>query len=105
MSFGPISLLVPRFKSSTYNSMPPVYNPQIVWDQTGSPAERAMPLNIIKSMLNPAMLGKLGPAAILNQNPIFEMGSDQSTSRVESQILRAKRPIHRSEPTLLAAAG
>ncbi len=24
MSFGPISLLVPRFKSSTYNSMPPV---------------------------------------------------------------------------------
>jgi uncharacterized protein with ATP-grasp and redox domains len=28
MSFGPISLLVLRFKSSTYNSMPPVYDPQ-----------------------------------------------------------------------------
>jgi hypothetical protein len=31
--------------------------------------------NIIKSMRNPIILEKLGSAAILNQNPIFEMGS------------------------------
>jgi len=49
--------LVPRFKSSTYNSMPPVYDPQRLLDQTGSPAQR----------------GNLGSAAILSQNPIFEM--------------------------------
>ena len=30
MSFGPISLLVARFKSSTYNSMPEVFDPQTV---------------------------------------------------------------------------
>jgi hypothetical protein len=43
MSFGPISLLVPRFK---------ILNNQQV-----------------------ACGLKLGPVAILNQNPIFEMGS------------------------------
>jgi hypothetical protein len=38
MSFGPISLLVLRFKSSTYNSMPAVYDPQRLLDQAGNPA-------------------------------------------------------------------
>jgi len=28
MSFGPISLLVPRFKFPTYNSMPAICDPQ-----------------------------------------------------------------------------
>ena len=41
----------------------------------GNPATRATPLGIIKSMRNPIILEKLGPAAILNQNPIFELGS------------------------------
>jgi hypothetical protein len=41
----------------------------------GNAATRATHLKIIKSMRNPAKLEKLGPAAILNQNPIFEMGS------------------------------
>ena len=70
MSFGPISLLVPHFKSSTYNSMPPVYDPQ-KYDKIDGESSNA---------------GKLGPAArvpakplgedgILNQNPIFERGS------------------------------
>jgi len=70
MSFGPISLLVPRLKSSTYNSMPPVCD--------------APKYNKIDAESSYA--GKLGPAArvsakplgedgILNQNPIFEMGS------------------------------
>jgi hypothetical protein len=40
MSFGPTSLLVPRIKSSTYNSMPPVYDPQGILDQTANPAAR-----------------------------------------------------------------
>jgi hypothetical protein len=40
MSFGPISLLEPRFKSSTYNRMPPVYDPRRGFDQAGSPAKR-----------------------------------------------------------------
>jgi hypothetical protein len=38
MSFGPISLLVPRFKSSTYNSMPAVYDPQKYNKIDGNPA-------------------------------------------------------------------
>jgi hypothetical protein len=29
---------VPRFKSSTYNSMPPVSDPQKLYDQAGNPA-------------------------------------------------------------------
>jgi hypothetical protein len=61
MSFGPISLLVLRFKSSTYNSMPPVCD--------------APKYNKIDAESSYA--GKLGPAAILNQNPIFEMGSNK----------------------------
>jgi hypothetical protein len=52
-----------------------VYDPQGVQDQMGNPATRATHLKIIKSMRNPAKLEKLDPAAILNQNPIFEMGS------------------------------
>jgi hypothetical protein len=80
MSFGPISLLVPRFKSSTYNSMLPVCDPQRLWDQKGNPATRATHLKIIKSVRNPAKLEKLDPAAILNQNPIFEMGSRSDES-------------------------
>ena len=55
--------------------MPPVYDLQRGFDQAGSPAARATHLKIIKSMRNPAKLEKLDPAAILNQNPIFEMGS------------------------------
>jgi hypothetical protein len=39
--------------------MPPVYDPQRGFNQAGSPAT----------------LEKLGPAAILNQNPMFEIGS------------------------------
>jgi hypothetical protein len=46
MSFGPISLLVPRFKSSTTNKV--------------------------------ACGLKFGPAAILNQNLIFQMASNLS---------------------------
>jgi hypothetical protein len=61
MSFGSISLLVPRFKSSTYNSMPPVYDPQ-KYNKIDGKSSNA---------------GKLSPAAILNQNPIFEMGSNK----------------------------
>jgi hypothetical protein len=36
----PLTGLVPRLKSSTYNSMPPVYDPQRFWDEAGSPAKR-----------------------------------------------------------------
>ena len=35
------------------------------------------PTKIIGSAGSPAQRGKLGPAAILNQNPIFEMGSNK----------------------------
>ncbi len=59
MSFGPISLLVPRFKSSTYNRMPPVCD--------------APKYNKIDAETSYA--GNLGPAAILNQNPIVETAS------------------------------
>jgi len=59
MSFGPISLLEPRFKSSKYNSMPPVFD--------------APKYNKIDAESSNA--GKLGPVAILNQNPIFEMAA------------------------------
>jgi hypothetical protein len=59
MSFGPISLLVPRFKSSTTHRLPPVYDPQ-KYNKIDGESSNA---------------GKLGPAAILNQNPIFETGS------------------------------
>jgi hypothetical protein len=63
MSFGlpPLAGLVPRFKSSTYNSMPPVCD--------------APKYNKIDAESSYA--GKRGPAAILNQNPIFEVDSNK----------------------------
>jgi hypothetical protein len=74
MSFGPISLLEPRFKSSTYNSMPPVYDPP-KYDKIDGKSRNA---------------GKLGPAAILNQNPIFEMGFNKKRGQAAACPLFAR---------------
>jgi hypothetical protein len=46
------------------------YDPQRGFDQAGSPAQR----------------GKRGPAAILNQNCIFEMGSNKNERSAASRI-------------------
>ena len=54
MSFGPISVLSPRFNSSEYLSM------------------RVEDPDNMRGGLN------LGPALTLNQNPIFEMASTNS---------------------------
>jgi hypothetical protein len=44
------------------------------------------PTKIIGSAGSPAQRGKLGPAAILNQNPIFEMGSSRFAQRSRQQV-------------------
>jgi hypothetical protein len=64
MSFGlpPLAGLVPRFKSSTANRLPAVYDPP-KYDKIDGESSNA---------------GKLGPAAILNQNPIFEIASNKN---------------------------
>jgi outer membrane protein OmpA-like peptidoglycan-associated protein len=60
MSFGPISLLVPRFKSSIRLKRTCGFRPTKMIGSGGKSSNA----------------GKLGPAAILNQNSIFEMGSN-----------------------------
>jgi hypothetical protein len=73
MSFGlpPLSAgLVPRFKSSTYNSMPPVYDPQRRKKSDGESSNAGKLGSAARVPAKP-----LGEDGILNQNPIFEMGS------------------------------
>jgi hypothetical protein len=75
MSFGPISLLVPGFKSS------------IRLGRTFG----LRPTRRIRSDGESRNAGKLGSAAILSQNPIFEMGSDKA---------RGPRPEDRNDSIL-----
>jgi hypothetical protein len=79
MSFGSIFLLVPRFKSSTYNSMPPVYDPHTVYDQTGNPNPATLgdPHTVYDQTGNPATLGD--PHTVYDQtgNPAT-LGDPQS---------------------------
>jgi hypothetical protein len=70
MSFGPISLWVPRFKSSTTNRLLPVYDPQ-KYNKIDGESSNAGKLGLAARV--PAK--PLGEDGILNQNPIFEMGS------------------------------
>jgi hypothetical protein len=86
MSFGPISLLVPRFKSFDPPQRTSGLRPTKIIRSDGKSSNAGRPTRRIRSDGESRNAGKLGPAArvpakpfgedgILNQNPIFEMGS------------------------------